>query len=56
MGTGAQGCRALRRLAVVLDELDATVYVSRRPDMPGVLLFSRVPLSGPQGKGGSRGS
>src|ERR1019366_6113522 len=28
----------------------ATVYVSSRPDMPGVLLFSRVPLSGRQGK------
>jgi hypothetical protein len=29
----------------------ATVYVSSRPDMPGILLFSRVPLSGRQGKG-----
>lgn len=28
----------------------ATVYVSSRPDMPGVLLFSRVPLTGRQGK------
>lgn len=28
----------------------AKVYVSSRPDMPGVLLFSRVPLSGRQGK------
>ena len=26
------------------------VYVSSRPDMPGVLLFSRVPLTGRQGK------
>jgi hypothetical protein len=26
------------------------VYVSSRPDMPAVLLFSRVPLSGRQGK------
>lgn len=32
----------------------ATVYVSSRPDMPGVLLFSRVPLSGRQGKGNAR--
>ena len=28
----------------------ATVYVSSRPDHPGMLLFSRVPLSGRQGK------
>lgn len=28
----------------------AAVYVSSRPDMPGILLFSRVPLSGRQGK------
>jgi len=28
----------------------AAVYVSSRPDMSGVLLFSRVPLSGRQGK------
>jgi len=33
----------------------AAVYVSSRPDMPGVLLFSRVPLSGRQGKGGAKG-
>jgi hypothetical protein len=33
----------------------AAVYVSSRPDMPGVLLFSRVPLSGRQGKGGGLG-
>lgn len=32
----------------------AAVYVSSRPDMPGVLLFSRVPLSGRQGKGGAK--
>jgi hypothetical protein len=32
----------------------ATVYVSSRPDMPGVLLFSRVPLSGRQGKGATK--
>jgi hypothetical protein len=32
----------------------AKVYVSSRPDMPGVLLFSRVPLSGRQGRGGPR--
>ena len=28
----------------------ATVYVGSRPDMPGVLLFSRIPLNGRQGK------
>jgi hypothetical protein len=28
----------------------APVYVSSRPDHPGMLLFSRVPLSGRQGK------
>jgi hypothetical protein len=28
----------------------AKVYASSRPDMPGVLLFSRVPLTGRQGK------
>jgi hypothetical protein len=27
----------------------ATVYVSSRADMPGILLFSRVPLTGRQG-------
>jgi len=32
----------------------ATVYVSSRPDMPGVLLFSRVPLSGRQGKNNAK--
>jgi hypothetical protein len=31
------------------------VFVSSRPDMPGVLLFSRVPLSGRQGKNKSDG-
>ena len=35
----------------VIKASEATVYVSSRPDMPGVLLFSRVPLSGRQGKG-----
>ena len=34
----------------VLKAAAGTVYVSSRPDMPGVLLFSRVPLSGRQGK------
>ena len=34
----------------VIKGTGATVYVSSRPDMPGVLLFSRVPLSGRQGK------
>jgi hypothetical protein len=31
------------------------VFVSSRPDMPGVLLFSRVPLSGRQGKNKANG-
>ncbi len=35
----------------VVKAAGATVYVSSRPDMPGVLLFSRVPLTGRQGKG-----
>jgi hypothetical protein len=34
----------------VIKGTGATVYVSSRPDMPGVLLFSRVPLTGRQGK------
>jgi hypothetical protein len=34
----------------VLKAAAGTVYVSSRPDMPGVLLFSRVPLTGRQGK------
>src|SRR5450631_3154725 len=34
----------------VLKVSGAKVYVSSRPDMPGVLLFSRVPLTGRQGK------
>jgi hypothetical protein len=34
----------------VLKASGTDVYVSSRPDMPGVLLFSRVPLTGRQGK------
>jgi hypothetical protein len=34
----------------VIKSSEAKVYVSSRPDMPGVLLFSRVPLTGRQGK------
>jgi hypothetical protein len=34
----------------VIKATGTKVYVSSRPDMPGVLLFSRVPLSGRQGK------
>jgi hypothetical protein len=34
----------------VIKAAGTKVYVSSRPDMPGVLLFSRVPLSGRQGK------
>ncbi len=29
--------------------LEGSVYASTRPDYPGVILFSRVPLSGRQG-------
>jgi hypothetical protein len=39
----------------VVKAAGATVYVSSRPDMPGVLLFSRVPLSGRQGKNNAEG-
>jgi len=34
----------------VIKASGASVYVSSRPDHPGTLLFSRVPLSGRQGK------
>jgi hypothetical protein len=34
----------------VIKASGAKAYVSSRPDMPGVLLFSRVPLTGRQGK------
>jgi hypothetical protein len=34
----------------VIKASGASVYVSSRPDHPGFLLFSRVPLSGRQGK------
>jgi hypothetical protein len=39
----------------VIKASGAPVYVSSRPDMPGVLLFSRVPLSGRQGRGNAKG-
>ena len=39
----------------VIKASGATVYVSSRSDMPGVLLFSRVPLTGRQGKGSNTG-
>jgi hypothetical protein len=47
-----EGKRATARAAAirVIKASGATVYVSSRPDHPGVLLFSRVPLSGRQGK------
>ena len=52
-----EGKAATARAAAnkVVKAAGAAVYVSSRPDMPGVLLFSRVPLSGRQGKGGSEG-
>jgi|SRR5580704_1874809 hypothetical protein len=48
-----EGKAATARAAAtkVVKAAAATVYVSSRPDMPGILLFSRVPLSGRQGKG-----
>ena len=47
-----EGKAATARAAAtrVVKATGATVYVSSRPDMPGVLLFSRVPLTGRQGK------
>ena len=47
-----EGKAATARMAAnrVVKAAGTTVYVSSRPDMPGVLLFSRVPLSGRQGK------
>ena len=47
-----EGKAATARAAAtkVLRASGAKVYVSSRPDMPGVLLFSRVPLSARQGK------
>ena len=43
---------ATARLAAnrVIKRMDAHVFVSTRPDYPGQLLFSRVPLSGRQGR------
>jgi hypothetical protein len=47
-----EGKAATARAAAskVIKASGAAVYVSSRPDMPGVLLFSRVPLSGRQGR------
>jgi len=39
----------------VIKASGAAVYVSSRPDMAGVLLFSRVPLRGRQGNGNAQG-
>ena len=46
------GKPATARLAAnrAIKQLGASVYVSSRPDYPGQLLFSRVPLSGRQGR------
>jgi hypothetical protein len=46
------GKAATARLAAnrVIKQVGAKVYVSSRPDYPGQLLFSRVPLSGRQGR------
>ena len=46
------GVPATARLAAnrVVKQSDLEVYVSSRRDFPGVLLFSRVPLSGRQGR------
>ncbi len=50
------GKAATARMAAnrVVKAAGTTVYVSSRPDMPGVLLFSRVPLSGRQGKNNAK--
>ena len=47
-----EGKPATARLAAnkVIKASGANVYVSSRGDMPGVLLFSKVPLSGRQRK------
>ncbi len=47
-----EGKPATARLAAnrVIKQLGAQVFVSSRPDYPGALLFSRVPLSGRQGR------
>ncbi len=52
-----EGKAATARAAAskVIKAAGATVYVSSRPDMPGVLLFSRVPLTGRQGKKANAG-
>jgi hypothetical protein len=48
------GKPATARLAAnrVIKRVGAHVFVSSRPDFPGQLLFSRVPLSGRQGRKG----
>jgi hypothetical protein len=47
-----EGKLATARLAAnrVIKSMDAHVFVSSRPDYQGQLLFSRVPLSGRQGR------
>jgi hypothetical protein len=47
-----EGKAATARAAAtkVIKGSGSKVFVSSRPDMPGVLLFSRVPLTGRQGK------
>jgi hypothetical protein len=47
-----EGKAATARLAAnkVIKASDLPVYVSSRGDMPGVLLFSKIPLSGRQKK------
>lgn len=47
-----EGKPAAARLAAkrIVKQLGAQVYVSSRRDYPGVLLFSRVPLSARQGR------
>jgi hypothetical protein len=52
-----EGKIATARLAAsrVIKGMNVRVFVSSRPDYPGQLLFSRVPLSGRQGRGASRG-
>ena len=47
-----EGKPATARLAAnrVIKSMGANVFVSSRPDFPGQLLFSRVPLSGRQGR------
>lgn len=48
---GGKAATARAAATKVIKASAAMVYASSRPDMPAVLLFSRVPLTGRQGRG-----